>query len=95
VIVNILPEVAVTSTISSIAVSGLITMVNVSPPETPAPPNKADADTTVAEVAVVLSAPVNVVCWERDEYLRVVISYLSTVVDTDGIFVLLARSFLI
>jgi hypothetical protein len=34
---------------------------------------RADADTTVTDVAVVLSAPDNVVCCEREEYLRIVI----------------------
>jgi hypothetical protein len=37
------------------------------------PPSSAVPDTTVIAVAPEVIAPVNVVCCERDEYLRVVI----------------------
>ena len=61
------------STISSSAVSGSITNVNVLPDGIVTPPNKEVPDTTVNEVAPEVIAPVSVVCCERDEYWRVVI----------------------
>lgn len=64
---------AVTSTISSSAVSGSRTTVNVSPAEIVIPPSRPVLDTTVADVPDDVSPLVSVVCWERDEYLRVVI----------------------
>lgn len=51
-----------------------MTTVNFSPAEIVTPPRRADADTTVADVEPDVSVPVRVVCWEREEYLRVVIS---------------------
>jgi hypothetical protein len=71
--VSVLVLTAVTSTISSRAVSGSITTVNVSPAEMVIPPRSALPDTTVAEVAVELIPAVRVVCCERDEYFLVVI----------------------
>ena len=63
-----------TSTISSTAVSGSITTVNVSPDEMVIPPSSAVPDTTVADVPDEVSAPVSVVCCERDEYFLTVIA---------------------
>jgi hypothetical protein len=60
--VRVLPEVAVTSTISSRAVSGSMTTVKVSPEEIVTPPRSVVADTTVADVAVELRPALNVVC---------------------------------
>lgn len=64
VIVNVLLPIdtAVTSTISSTAVSGLITTVKVSPDEIVAPPRRADAETTVADEEPDVRVPVRVVC---------------------------------
>jgi len=64
---------ALTSTISSSAVSGSITTVNSSPAEMVIPPSKPEPETTVALVADDVSGADSVVCCERDEYLRVVI----------------------
>ncbi len=64
---------AVTSTISSRAVSGSMTTVNVSPAEIVVPPRSAEPDTTTAEVADDVRAAVSDVCCERDEYFLVVI----------------------
>ena len=72
-IVKVLVDTAVASTISSIAVSGSITNVNVLPAGMVTPPSKEVPDTTVNEVAPEVIAPVNVDCCERDEYWRVVI----------------------
>jgi hypothetical protein len=69
----VLVDTAVTSTISSSAVSGSITTVKVSPADIVAPPSKEVPDTTVAEVPEEVNAPDRVVCCEREEYLRVVI----------------------
>lgn len=66
-----LPSLAVTSTISSTAVSGSITTVKVSPADTLAPPRSDVPETTVADVPDEVSAPDNVVCWEREEYFLV------------------------
>jgi hypothetical protein len=71
--VSVLVLTAVTSTISSRAVSGSRTTVKVSPVEIVVPPRRAEPDTTVADVPDEVSAAVRVVCCERDEYLRVVI----------------------
>jgi hypothetical protein len=71
--VSVLVLTAVTSTISSRAVSGSMTTVNVSPAEIVVPPKRAVPDTTVADVPDEVSAPVRVVCCERDEYFLVVI----------------------
>ena len=72
-IVKVLVDTAVASTISSMAVSGSITRVNVLPAGIVAPPSKAEPDTTVIDVVPEVIAPVSVVCWLRDEYWRVVI----------------------
>jgi hypothetical protein len=69
----VLVDTADTSTISSRAVSGSITTVNISPAEIVTPPSKEVPDTTVAVVPDDVNAPDNVVCCEREEYLRVVI----------------------
>jgi len=69
----VLVETADTSTISSRAVSGSITTVKISPAETVTPPSREVPDTTVAEVPEEVNAADNVVCCEREEYLRVVI----------------------
>jgi hypothetical protein len=74
VIVNVLVEVAVTSTISSRAVSGSMTTVKVSPAEMVIPPSSAEPDTTVADVPDDVRPAVSVVCCERDEYFLVVIA---------------------
>jgi hypothetical protein len=50
------------STISSRAVSGSITTVNVSPEDTVIPPRSCVADTTVADVPDEVSEPESVVC---------------------------------
>ena len=55
--VSVLVLTAVTSTISSRAVSGSITTVKVSPAETVTPPRSAVPDTTVVDVADEVSAP--------------------------------------
>jgi len=73
VMVSVLELTTVTSTISSRAVSGSMTIVNVSPVDTLAPPSSDVADTTVVVVSVELSAADSVVCCERDEYFLVVI----------------------
>jgi hypothetical protein len=52
----------VASTISSIAVSGSITNVNVLPAGIDTPPSKAEPDTTVIEVVPAVIAVVRVVC---------------------------------
>lgn len=62
VIVSVLPATAVISTISSRAVSGSITTVNVSPEDTVIPPRSCVADTTVADVPDEVSEPESVVC---------------------------------
>jgi hypothetical protein len=63
----------VASTISSIAVSTSITNVKVRPAGMVTPPNNAEPETTVIDVAPDVMAPVSVVCCERDEYCLVVI----------------------
>jgi hypothetical protein len=73
VIVKVLVDTAVASTISSRAVSGSMTKVKVRPAGIVTPPSKPVPDTTVIEVAPEVIAAVNVVCCERDEYWRVVI----------------------
>ena len=63
VIVKVLvPEVAVASTISSRAVSGSITNVNVLPAGIVTPPSKAEPDTTVIDVVPAVIAVVRVDC---------------------------------
>jgi len=61
-IVSTLPDTAVTSTISSRAVSGSITTVNVSPAEMLTPPSTVGPETTVQDESVELSAALSVVC---------------------------------
>jgi hypothetical protein len=73
-IVSVLPEMALTSTISSRAVSGSITTVKSSPDEIVTPPTRVEPDTTVVVVAEEFKAPLSVVCCERDEYFLVVIA---------------------
>jgi hypothetical protein len=73
VIVKVLVDTAVASTISSIAVSGSRTKVKVLPAGIVTPPRSPVPDTTVMEVEPEVMAPVSVVCCERDEYWRVVI----------------------
>jgi len=90
VIVKVLVDTAVASTISSIAVSTSITRIKVVPAEIVTPPSSAVPDTTVIDVAPDVIAPVSVVCCERDEYLRVVIyvpigRYSELVVDIDSV----------
>ena len=63
----------ITSTISSRAVSGSITTVNVSPEAGAILANRFDADVTVIVVALLFSAADKVVSAEMDEYKRVVI----------------------
>jgi hypothetical protein len=78
VIVNVLLDAAVISTISSRAVSGSMTAVNVAPLiNSPAPTvaRRMLADATVIDVPPEVTAEVNVVCWEREVYLRTVIYY--------------------
>ena len=72
-IVKVLVDTAVASTISSIAVSGSMTRVNVRPDGIATPPRSPLPDTTVMEVAPEVIAAVSVDCCERDEYWRVVI----------------------
>jgi hypothetical protein len=55
-------DTAVTSTISSMAVSGSMTTVNVSPAEMVIPPSKPEPDTTVADVPDDVRPAVSVVC---------------------------------
>jgi hypothetical protein len=62
VIVSVFVLTTVTSTISSSAVSGSMTTVNVSPAETVAPPSREEPDTTVAEVPDDVRPAVSVVC---------------------------------
>jgi hypothetical protein len=71
--VKVLVDTAVASTISSIAVSTSITKVKVVPAVMLTPPSNCVPETTVIDVAPDVIAPVNVLCWERDEYCRVVI----------------------
>ena len=76
VIVRVLLDAPVTSTISSRAVSGSSTIVNVAlalidAADTVA--NKIDALATLIVVPPDVTAEVSVVCWERDVYKRVVI----------------------
>ena len=71
-IVSVLVLTTVTSTISSSAVSGSITTVNVVPEGTVAPPSNAVPATTLQVVATSVRAAASVVCWERDEYFLVV-----------------------
>jgi hypothetical protein len=61
------------STISSRAVSGSITTVNVSPEAGVIVPSNAEAEFTTIVDAPELSAEVSVVSWEVEEYLRTVI----------------------
>lgn len=70
--VSVLPDAALTSTISSSAVSGSITTVNSSPAEIVTPPRIPVPDTTLADVAEEVIPDVSVVCWERDEYFLTV-----------------------
>ena len=72
-IVNVLVLTTVTSTISSRAVSGSMTTVNVVPAGTVAPPSSAEPETTVQLVAESVRLAASVVCCERDEYFLVVI----------------------
>jgi hypothetical protein len=60
--VKVLVDTAVAFTISSSAVSGSITMVNVRPAGIVNPPSSPVPDTTVIEVAPDVIAPVSVVC---------------------------------
>ena len=62
VIVKVLVEFAVASTISSIAVSGSSTSVKVVPAVIVTPPKSAVPETTVIDVAPDVTAPVRVVC---------------------------------
>lgn len=62
VIVKVLVDTAVASTISSIAVSGSITIVKVVPPGIVTPPRSAAPETTTIEEAPAVTAPVSVVC---------------------------------
>jgi hypothetical protein len=62
VIVNVLVDTAVASTISSSAVSTSITNVKVLPAGIVTPPSSAVPDTTVIDVAPEVIAPVSVVC---------------------------------
>jgi hypothetical protein len=61
-IVSVFVETAVTSTISSSAVSGSMTTVKVSPAEMVTPPSSAVPDTTVAEVPDDVRLDVSVDC---------------------------------
>jgi hypothetical protein len=65
--VKVLPDTAVASTISSIAVSGSRTIVKVVPPGMDWPPSRAVPETTTIEDAPAVTALVNVVCCEREE----------------------------
>jgi hypothetical protein len=62
VIVKVLVDTAVASTISSSAVSTSITNVKVRPEGIVTPPSNAEPDTTVIDVAPDVMAPVSVVC---------------------------------
>jgi hypothetical protein len=73
VIVKVLVDTAVASTISSRAVSGSMTKVKVLPPGIVTPPSRPVPDTTVIVVSPEEIEPVSVDCWLRDEYWRVVI----------------------
>ena len=69
VIVSVLLDAPVTSTISSSAVSGSSTIVNVAPPVIDAADtvaNRLDAFDTLIVVPPDVTAEVRVVCWERD-----------------------------
>ena len=69
VIVSVLLDAPVTSTISSSAVSGSSTTVNVAPPVIDAADtvaNRLDAFDTLIVVPPDVTAEVRVVCWERD-----------------------------
>ena len=73
---NVLLEADVISTISSSAVSGSSTTVNVTPPVMSEPdtlPSKDAALDTLIVVPPEVTADVSVVCWEREVYLRTVI----------------------
>jgi hypothetical protein len=73
---NVLLEAEVISTISSSAVSGSSTTVNVTPPVMSDPaivPKRFVADATVIDVAPDVTAAVSVVCCERDVYFLTVI----------------------
>jgi hypothetical protein len=63
----------ITSTISSRAVSGSITTVNVSPAPGVILERSADAELTTIVVALEFSAEARLVSWEVEEYLRTVI----------------------
>ena len=79
VIVSVLLDAPVTSTISSSAVSGSMTTVNVVPPVmSPADTvaKSVDAFDTLIVVPPEVTALVRVVCWEREVYLRFVGIYL-------------------
>jgi hypothetical protein len=67
-----LPDVETTSTISSRAVSGSMTIVNTSLAATDTPPRRDAADTTVIDAPLDVTALDSVVCCERDEYLLTV-----------------------
>jgi hypothetical protein len=76
VIVSVLLDAPVTSTISSSAVSGSRTAVNVTPPVMSAAetvPKRIDALATLIVVPPEVTADVSVVCCEREVYLRTVI----------------------
>jgi hypothetical protein len=76
VIVSVLlPEAlgGITSTISSRAVSGSITTVNVSPVARVIPPRSAVAELTTIVVALEFSAEVRLLSWEVEEYFLTVI----------------------
>ena len=62
VIVKVLVDTAVASTISSIAVSGSTTIVKVVPAGMVTPPSNAVPETTTIEDAPEVTAPVSVVC---------------------------------
>jgi hypothetical protein len=62
VIVKVLVDTAVASTISSSAVSGSTTRVNVLPAGIVTPPRRVVPETTVIEVAPAVMAPVSVDC---------------------------------
>jgi len=71
VIVNVLVDTAVASTISSRAVSGSMTRVKVVPLGIVAVPSRLLPLTTDIEVVPAVIAPVSVDCCERDVYWRV------------------------
>jgi hypothetical protein len=62
VTVKVLVDTAVASTISSSAVSGSITRVNVLPDGIVTPPRRVVPETTVNDVAPAVMAPVSVDC---------------------------------